>query len=294
MTDTATAPDESAETQTHFRTCPLCEATCGLEITTRGDQVVRIRGDRDDVWSRGYLCPKGAALGHLHHDPDRLRAPLVREGDTWREVDWPTAFRRCEELLAPVLREHGPSAVTAYIGNPAVHNYSLSRYTGVIPAFGRLPVIWSAGTVDQWPKNLSCACLFGGAWTIPIPDVARTDLFVVMGANPHASQGSLLACPDLLGEIDAIRARGGRTIVIDPRRTGTAERADEWLPIRPGADAAFLLAIVHVLDDEDLVDLGPLDGRVRGVDEVLAAARAFAPERVERACGIPAEWASSV
>ncbi len=274
--------------RTHHRTCPLCEAMCGLEITTRGEQVVRVRGDRADVWSKGYLCPKGAALGHLHHDPDRLREPMVRDGDTWRTVTWDRAFARCEELLAPILAEDGPAAVTAYIGNPAVHSYSLSRYTGAIPAFGRLPVIWSAGTVDQWPKNLACASLFGGAWTIPIPDVSRTDLFVVMGANPHASQGSILACPDLLGEIDAIRARGGRTVVIDPRRTGTAERADEWLPIRPGADAAFLLAIVHVLAEEGLVRLGSLEGRVRGIDDVLAAARPFSPEAVERVSGIPA------
>jgi anaerobic selenocysteine-containing dehydrogenase len=288
--DTTPPPAETdAEMRTHFRTCPLCEVMCGLEIRTTGDQVTRIRGDRNDVWSKGYLCPKGAALGHLHHDPDRIRVPMVREGDTWREVSWDQAFARCEELLAPIVAEHGIRAVTAYIGNPAVHNYSLSRYTGAVAAIPRMPVIWSAGTVDQWPKNLACAELFGNAWAIPIPDVPRTDLFVVMGANPHASQGSLLSCPDLLGEIDRIRERGGRTIVIDPRRTGTAERADEWLPIYPGADAALLLAIIHVLDTDNLISLGSLHGRVRGIDEVVAAARDFAPEAVADVCGIAAE-----
>ncbi len=275
--------------RTHHRTCPLCEAMCGLEILTVGDQVTRVRGDRNDVWSKGYLCPKGAALGHLHHDLDRVRVPMVREGEIWREVTWDESFARCEELLAPIVHEHGIRAVTAYIGNPAVHNYSLSRYTGALAAIPRMPVIWSAGTVDQWPKNLACAEMFGNAWAIPIPDVPRTDLFIVMGANPHASQGSLLSCPDLLGEIDRIRERGGRTIVIDPRRTGTAERAEEWLPIYPGTDAAFLLAIVNVLDVDDLVDLGTLDGRVRGVEEVLDAARAFTPEGVADACGISSE-----
>ena len=296
MTDETLAPESATHdaagtpvtVRTHHRTCPLCEVMCGLEIQTTGDRVTRIRGDRDDPWSKGYLCPKGAALGHLHHDPDRLRAPMVREGTTWREVSWDEAFARCEELVAPILAEDGIGAITAYIGNPAVHNYSLSRYTGAVAAIPRMPVIWSAGTVDQWPKNVACASLFGNAWTIPIPDVPRTDLFVVMGANPHASQGSLLSCPDLLGEIDRIRERGGRTIVIDPRRTGTAERADEWIPIIPGGDAALLLAIVHVLDAEGLVDLGVLDGRVRGVPEVLAAAREFAPESVADACGVPA------
>ncbi len=144
-----------------------------------------------------------------------------------------------------------------------------------------MPVTWSAGTVDQWPKHLACGLLFGNPWAISVPDVHRTDLFVVMGANPHASQGSLLSCPDLMGEIERIRERGGRTIVVDPRRTGTAERADEWIPIIPGMDAAFLFAVVHVLDAEGLIRLGPLEGRVDGIAEVCAAAAEFSPEAVE-------------
>jgi len=274
---------------THFRTCPLCEAMCGLEIETEGDRVTRVRGDRQDVWSKGFLCPKGATLGELHHDPDRLRAPLVKRGDEWVEVTWDEAFARCEELLRPIIDEHGIDAVTVYLGNPNVHNYSLSRYSGAVPGLGGIKVTWSAGTVDQWPKNLACAQLYGNAWAIPIPDVARTDLLVVMGANPQASNGSLLSYPDLIGELDRIRERGGRTIVVDPRRTGTAAKADEWLPIIPGTDAALLLAVVNVLDDEDLIDLGPVDGRVRGIDEVLAAARDFTPEAVADWCGIDAE-----
>ncbi|CAN5549771.1 molybdopterin-dependent oxidoreductase [soil metagenome] len=274
---------------THLRTCPLCEAMCGLEIETEGLQVTRVRGDRADVWSKGFLCPKGASIGQLHHDPDRLRVPMVRDGDQWHEASWDEAFARCEELLAPVVATHGIGAVTAYLGNPNVHSYSLSRYSGAVPGLGGIQVLWSAGTVDQWPKNLVCAQLFGGAWKIPIADVANTDLLVVMGANPQASNGSLLSYPDLIGEVDRIRERGGRTIVVDPRRTGTAEKADEWLPIVPGTDAALLLAVVHVLDHEDLVDLGPVEGRVLGVSEVLAAARDFPPEAVADRCGIPAD-----
>lgn len=262
---------------------------CGLEIETEGERVVRIRGDRSDVWSKGYLCPKGASLGQLHHDPDRLRAPMVRDGEEWREVTWDEAFARCEELLHGVVAEHGIGSVHAYMGNPNVHSYSLSRYSGAVAGLGGIRTIWSAGTVDQWPKNLACAQIYGGAWSIPIPDVANTDLFVVMGANPQASQGSILAYPDLLGEIDRIRERGGRTIVIDPRRTGTADRADEWLPVRPGTDAALLLAVVQVLDDEGLVHLGHLEGRVRGIDEVLASASRYTPESVAAWCGVDAD-----
>lgn len=279
----------NGEKRIELRTCPLCEAMCGLQIHVEGEQVTLIRPDRDDVWSKGFICPKGTTLGHLHHDPDRLRAPMVRDGDTWREVSWDDAFARCEELLHGVRERHGADAITAYVGNPTAHNFSLGRYVGLYMGLAQHSMIYSAGTVDQWPKNVSCALMYGNMWAIPAPDVQRTDYFVVMGANPQASQGSLLACPDLLGEIDRIRERGGKTVVIDPRRTGTADRADEWVPIVPGTDAALLLAIAQVLFDEDLVDLGDLAGRVKGVDDVRAAVREYTPERVAPTCGVPAD-----
>lgn len=273
---------------THFRTCPLCEAMCGLEIRVTDGRVDRIRADRDDVWSKGYLCPKGTALGHLHHDPDRIRTPMIRTGDRWDDVDWATAFARCDELLAGVLAEHGKDAISCYIGNPTAHNFSLGRYVGLFVGLAALPVVYSAGTVDQWPKNLTAALMYGGMWSIPTPDVPRTDYWIVMGGNPQASQGSLLACADILGELDGIRARGGKVVVIDPRRTGTADRADEWVPIVPGTDAAFLLAMVHVLFADDLVDLGDVADLLDGVDAVRTAAAEFPPERVETTTGVPA------
>jgi anaerobic selenocysteine-containing dehydrogenase len=259
---------------------------CGLRVHVDGHQVRRVEGDPEDVWSRGYLCPKGAVLGQLHSDPDRLRVPMIRDGGTWREASWEAAFARCEDLLSAVLQRHGKSAVTAYIGNPTVHNLSISRYVGLFVGMAGLPTLYSAGTVDQWPKNLTAALMFGHMWAIAVPDVHRTDHLVVMGANPADSQGSLLACPDMLGALDAIRARGGKVVVIDPRRTGTAARADEWIPIVPGTDAALLLAIVHVLFGEDLVDLGAVADLVNGVEDVRAAAAAFPPDAVSEACGI--------
>jgi anaerobic selenocysteine-containing dehydrogenase len=280
--------DEGREV--HLRTCPLCEAMCGLEVYVRDQQVELIRADRDDAWSKGHLCPKGTALGHLHHDPDRLRAPVVREEDgSFRTVTWEEAFARVDELLQPVLAEHGIGAVTAYVGNPLAHAFSLSRYIGILIGMSGIPMIYSPGTVDQWPKNVSSHLMYGGMWTIPVPDIRRTDLLVVMGANPHASQGSLLACPDVMGEIEAVKERGGEVIVIDPRRTGTAERATEWLPIVPGTDAALLLAVVHVLFDEDLATLGPVADLVDGVDELRALAAAWSPERVAAATGLDAD-----
>jgi anaerobic selenocysteine-containing dehydrogenase len=273
----------------HYRTCPLCEAMCGLELHVDDGHVTLTRGDRGDVWSKGFICPKGTTLGHLHDDPDRLREPMLRDGDRWTSVSWDTAFERCEELLLGVRERYGPAALTAYIGNPTAHNFSLGRYVGMLMGLAAFPMIYSAGTVDQWPKNVACALMYGNMWSIPAPDVPRTDYFVVMGANPHASQGSLLACPDLLGEIDGIRARGGKTVVIDPRRTGTADRADEWIPIVPGTDAAFLLGVVHVLFAEALIDLGDVADLVNGVDDVAVVARDFPPEAVAATCGIDAE-----
>jgi len=260
---------------------------CGLEVKVDSGKVTRIRPDRDDVWSKGFICPKGTTLGHLHDDPDRLRVPMVRDGSKWREVSWDEAFERCEELIHGVIERHGHDALTAYIGNPTAHNFSLGRYVGLFIGLCNFPMIYSAGTVDQWPKNVSCALMYGNMWQIPAPDILRTDLFVVLGANPHASQGSLLACPDVIGEIDRIRERGGRTIVIDPRRTGTAEAADEWIPIIPGTDAALLLAVVNVLFADGLVHLDHLSDMVNGVSDVAAACQGFTPEAVAGTCGVP-------
>src|SRR5512139_745000 len=178
----------------HIHTCPLCEAMCGLEITVKGGRVERIRANKDDVWSKGYICPKGTALGELHHDPDRLRAPLVRRGDTFHEVNWDEAFEEVERRLRDAIDTHGKDALTCYIGNPTAHNFSLSRYVGLFIGLAQLPVVYSAGTVDQWPKNLACMLMYGSMWWIPTPDIQRTSYWLVMGANPQASQGSLLAC----------------------------------------------------------------------------------------------------
>jgi anaerobic selenocysteine-containing dehydrogenase len=278
----------SARDGVHVRTCPLCEAMCGLRVHVEQGRVTRIRPNQEDVWSHGYICPKGTALGDLHEDPDRLRRPLVREGSGWREVSWPEAFAEVERRLRPILERDGREAVTCYIGNPTAHNFSLSRYVPAFVAMSGLTQIYSAGTVDQWPKNLVVALMYGGMWSIPLPDLDRTDHLLVLGANPHASQGSLLAAADVLGRFDAIRARGGRIVVVDPRRTGTLRHADEWVPIRPGTDAALLAAMAQVLFAEGRVGLGALEGRVRGVDEVERLCRRFTPEAVADTCRIPA------
>ncbi|OBI44411.1 molybdopterin oxidoreductase family protein [Mycobacterium sp. E796] len=266
----------------HLRTCPLCEAMCGLEIQVEGGKVASIRGNRDDVWSRGHLCPKGVSLAAVHDDPDRIRRPMVKVDGQWHEASWDAAFRRCTELLTPVIEKYGIGAVTAYTGNPLAHSFSLARYAGVLMGMSGMPVTYSPGTVDQWPKNLSSHLMYGLWWNFPVPDIERTDLMVIMGANPAASQGSLLAAPDVMGLIDGIRKRG-KVIVIDPVRTQTATQADEWLPIVPGTDAALLLAVAHTLFDEGLVNAGP---HVDGLDTMREVAAEWPPERVSAVTGI--------
>ncbi len=272
----------------HLYTCPLCEAMCGLEIQVADGHVAGVRGNREDTWSRGHLCPKGASLGALHEDPDRIRRPMIKVDGEWQEVSWRRAFERCTELLAPVIEKHGIGAVTAYTGNPLAHSFSLGRYTGVLLGMSGIPISYSPGTVDQWPKNLSSHLMYGGWWSFPVPDIERTDLLVVMGANPASSQGSLLAAPDVMGIIGDIRRRG-KVIVIDPVRTATAAKADEWLPITPGTDAALLLAVVHTLFEEGLVRLGHLTDHLDGVDTVRDIAAQWPPDRVAEATGISAD-----
>jgi anaerobic selenocysteine-containing dehydrogenase len=277
------------QTITAYRTCPLCEATCGLELTMQDGTVSSIRGDAEDVFSHGFICPKGFALKALHEDPDRIRMPLVRTGAGFEEVSWDDAFAEIDSRLRPLLDEHGRDAVAVYLGNPNAHNLDALLYgRAFVKSLGTRNV-FSATTVDQMPKHVSSGLMFGAALSIPVPDVDRTDHLLMLGANPLASNGSLLTAPDMRGRLRAIRERGGKVVVIDPRRSRTAEQADEHHFIRPGTDAHLLFGMLNVLATEGLTDLGALATHVNGVEEVTALAREFAPETAERACGIPAE-----
>lgn len=275
-------------TETHVRTCPLCEATCGLEISYRGEDVVRIRGDREDVFSHGFICPKGSTLAKLDRDPDRLRTPLIRRDGHHETATWDEAFAVIEEQLTPIVDEHGPNSIGLYLGNPNVHSMSGSLYVRSFVKMLRSRNVFTAATVDQMPKHVSSGYMFGHPDLIPVPDLDRTSYLLMLGANPYESNGSLATAPDWPGRLEAIGERGGKVVVVDPRRTKTAAAADEHLPIRPGTDALFLSAMTHVLIEEDLVDLGHLTEHGAGLDELAAAVEAFRPEAVESATGIPA------
>lgn len=278
----------SASPRTAIRTCPLCEAGCGLELTLDGDRVTRIRGDRDDVFSHGFICPKGTTLGKLHDDPDRLRTPLIRREGELVPATWEEAFAEVDRRLAEVIDAHGRDALGVYVGNPNAHNLSGLLYLKpLLKALGTKS-IFSASTVDQRPKELSSAWLFGGGLSVPVPDVDRTDLLVILGANPYASNGSLATAPDWPGRIEAMRARGGSLVVVDPRRSRTAEEADRHLAIRPGTDALLLAAVVTALAEEGRIDPGPAGEWIQGLDAVVAALAPFTPEAVAAPTGIDA------
>ena len=279
----------SADTTVAHRICPVCEACCGLEVRTTGGRVDSIRGDDADVFSAGYLCPKGVALKDLHEDPDRLRTPLIKRGGEFVQASWDEAFAEIERRLVPLRERHGANAVAAAIGNPTVHKMGLMLYLPrLIRALGSRNV-FSASTLDQMPKQLSSGLMFGHWLSIPVPDIERCDRLLMLGANPLASNGSLWTVPDFRGKARAMQARGGRLVVVDPRRTETAAMADEHLFIRPGGDVFFLLGMVHVLFEEQLVRLGRLAEHVVGVDALPQAVAPFAPETVAARCGVPAD-----
>jgi anaerobic selenocysteine-containing dehydrogenase len=274
---------------TAFRTCPLCEATCGLEIKLEGEQIVSIRGDQNDVFSHGFICPKGSALRALHEDPDRVRTPLIRDAAGFREATWDEAFALIADRLGPILTADR-NAVAVYLGNPNAHNLSNLLYMKVLTRALSTRNVYSASTVDQFPKQMASALMFGTGTSVPVPDVDRTDFLLMLGANPLASNGSLMTAPDMRGRLRALRARGGKLVVIDPRRTRTAQEADEHHFIRPGTDALLLFAIANVLFEEGLADPGARIGALcAGLDEVRELSEPFTPEAVAPVCGIDAD-----
>ena len=275
--------------ETALRICPFCEATCGLTLTIDDGRVVGARGDRDDVFSAGFICPKGASFAELDNDPDRLSAPLVRRDGVLRQASWDEAFAAMAQGLSAAIGEHGGPAVGVYLGNPNAHTVAGALYPPLIIRGLGTRQVFSASTLDQMPKHVSLGLMFGSPAAFTVPDLDRTDYLVVIGANPMVSNGSLATAADFPGKLRRLRERGGRLVVVDPARTRTAQLADRHLAPRPGTDAALLLAVVHVLFDEGLVDLGAVGEFVTGVDDVRELAADFGPDAVAAFCGLDAD-----
>ncbi|CAM5654669.1 molybdopterin oxidoreductase family protein [Streptomyces canus] len=274
--------------RTALRICPLCEATCGLTLTIEGTRVTGARGDRDDVFSKGFICPKGASFGAVDGDPDRLRTPLVRRDGELVEATWEEAFDAVAAGIRGVVDRYGANSVGVVLGNPNVHTMAGALYPPVLLAGLGTRSVFTASTVDQMPKHVSSGLLYGDANAIPVPDLDHTDHLLLIGANPLESNGSLCTAPDFPGKLKALKARGGTLTVIDPRRTRTAKLADRHIAIRPGADALLLAAVAYVLFEEDLVDTGELTAHLQGLDELREAVQDFTPEAVADACDVDA------
>ncbi|WP_437736371.1 molybdopterin oxidoreductase family protein [Sorangium sp. So ce1335] len=275
-------------TRTHHRTCNLCEAMCGIAIEVEGDRIASIRGDRRDPFSRGYICPKALALQDLHEDRDRLRHPVRRTAAGFQRVSWDEALDEVAGRLRETQARHGRDAVAVYLGNPRAHNYASLLY--LIPFLEALRTrnCFSSSSVDQLPHHLIGTLLFGHQLLIPVPDLDRTSFLLVLGANPVVSNGSMMSAPGMPRRIEAIRARGGTVVVVDPRRTETAEIADRHHFIRPGTDVFLVLGMLSTLFAERLAAPGHLGSFINGIDEIERIACEFTPERVAPAVGIEA------
>lgn len=281
--------------QPHYRTCNLCEAMCGVVITTEpsldgeSEVIATIKGDHNDPFSKGHICAKAIGLKSLHEDPDRIKVPMKRVADGWQEISWQQAFDEVEQGIRAVQTKHGRHAVAFYAGNPTVHNMGAMMFLAPLMAGLHSKNKFSATSVDQLPHMLASLQMFGHQLLAPIPDVDNTDFMLMFGANPAASNGSYMSGGDIMGRIKKIQARGGRVVVLDPRRTETAQQLGEHYFIKPASDVYFLSAILNVLFAENLVKLGHLDGQVHGLDSLKLAIAPFTPEAVAPLTGIPAE-----
>jgi anaerobic selenocysteine-containing dehydrogenase len=276
----------------HHRACHLCEAICGLtiETTVEGNaapQITSIKGDALDTFSRGHICPKAVALQDIQNDPDRLRQPMRRIGDQWHAIEWQAAFDLVAERLLDIQQRHGQNAVAVYQGNPSVHNYGLMTHSNYFLGQLKTRNRFSATSVDQLPHHLTSYLMYGHGLLLPIADIDHTDFMLILGGNPLASNGSIMTVPDVEKRLKAIQARGGKVVVVDPRRSETAAIADQHLFVRPGGDAALLFGLLHTLFAEGLTRSSHLG--VDGLDEVRSAVADLDAESMSPRCGIPAE-----
>lgn len=281
----------------HYRACNLCEAICGIEITVqdplpsneKDHPHLDIRGDKDDPFSRGYICPKAVALQDLHYDKDRLKHPVRRTANGWERIGWDEAFDEVAQNLKRIHAVHGRNSIATYLGNPTVHNYGALLFA---PGFIRSLHTrnrFSATSVDQLAHHLAGYLMFGHQLLLPVPDIDRTDFFLILGANPAVSNGSMMTAPGMSRRLQEIRRRGGKVILIDPRFTETARLVDRHLFIKPGTDVLLLLALLHVVFDEDLTRLGPLAAFTTGLETIAKLVAEFPPEKVASITGVDSD-----
>ena len=277
------------EVHTRRRTCPLCEAMCGLTLEVSGGRVLGVRGDPADAFSGGYICPKAVGLMDIQHDGDRLSQPLRRRNGTWEAAGWDHAVAETVQRLGGIRRAHGDDAVAFYVGNPATHSYSATLAALAFAKALNTRNVFSTASVDYLPHTFAAYHDFGNRILIPVPDVDRTQFLLILGANPAVSNGSVMSAPNMARRLKDLRSRGGRLVVVDPRRTRTADLADTYLPIRPGTDVLLLLAVIHTIFAEELAAPGRLAGFTDGIVQIRQALAPFPAERAAPWTGIEPE-----
>ncbi|AOW78865.1 dehydrogenase [Colwellia sp. PAMC 20917] len=277
-----------SDIKTHYRNCNICEAMCGLEIKYQDKHILSIKGDPEDPFSKGYNCPKATALEDFYNDEDRLKTPIRRTANGWEDISWDQAFTEIAEKLKGIQKEHGRNALAVYLGNPNAHNLGNALF--LKPFMKSLGTInrFSSASTDQMPHHVAANFMFGAGMLIPVPDIDRTDFMLIIGGNPVVSNGSMMTAPNVIGRMKAIQKRGGKIVVVDPRRTRTAKIADQHLFIRPEKDALLLLAMIHCVFTTNSVNLRHLADRVDGLDALENIANDYSPESVAKHVGIPA------
>ncbi len=273
----------------HFRSCNLCEAICGLEIEHDGTAVVSIKGDKNDPFSRGYICPKAVALKDIHEDPDRLKKPVLRTKSGWKEISWQRAFDEIEARLIPLRRKHGEDATAIYLGNPTVHSHGALMFSRPLIAALGTRNVFAATSVDQLPHHFAANYMFGHTLMLPVPDIDHTDHILIIGANPAASNGSLMTAPGIEGRLRAIKERGGKVVLVDPRKTETAKLANKHHFITPGSDVMLLAALLNVIFSQHLFMPGILTRHIANWQALERAVQDIMPERAEKHTGISAK-----
>lgn len=272
----------------HYRACNLCEAICGIEIEHDGIEILSIKGDKNDPFSRGHICPKALALKEIYEDKNRLKFPVKRFGSEWKEISWQEAFDETAERISAIREKYDKNAVAIFQGNPSVHNFGTLLSSGELLKTLKTQNSFSATSVDQLPHHFAAWAMLGHPLLMPIPDIDRTEYFLIFGANPLASNGSLMTAPDVINRLEGIKQRGGKIVLIDPRKTETARVASEHHFIKPASDVYFLLAFVNVLFAENLVDLKRLSEITDGVETLREISKDYSPEKVENLTKISA------
>ncbi len=273
----------------HYSTCTLCEAMCGIEVTTEADQIISIAGDKKNPFSQGHVCPKAATLKELYDDPDRLRQPIKKVNGEWVETSWDDALDLTARRIHEIQERNGKDAVGVYLGNPNAHNFGAilfgPYFYRALQSFNR----YSATSVDQLPHHIVSRQLFGHQNQIPVPDIDHTDYFMIIGGNPLASNGSIMTVPFVKKRLKAVQKKGGKVVVIDPKRSETADISSEHHFIKPGTDVLFLLSMINSLFSQKLTKTQRLSEYTADLQHIETFVADYPPERVASEIGICAE-----